>query len=112
MKKFLVLYRMDMAAMKKMMEETNKEEREKGMKEWGAWMKKNMAIFADMGGPTGKNMQVTPSGMKQASNDIGGYSIVQAESAETLAKTLADNPHFQMPGAVIDLAEVVPMGGN
>ena len=110
MKKFLVLYRMDMAAMRKMMETTSKEEREKGMKEWGEWMKKNMAIFADMGGPTGKNMQVTPSGMTQVSNDIGGYSIVQAENAEAAAKILGGSPHFQMPGAVIDLAEIVPMG--
>lgn len=101
---------MDMAAMKKMMEETSKEEREKGMAEWGTWMKKNMAIFADMGGPTGKNMQVTPSGVSQVSNDIGGYSIVQAESAEAAAKMLADNPHFHLPGSVIDLAEIVPMG--
>ena len=112
MKKFLVLYRMDMAAMKKMMEETSKEEREKGMAEWGAWMKKNMSIFADMGGPTGKNMQVTSGGATRMSNDIGGYSIVQAESAEAAAKLLADNPHFQMPGAVIDLAEIVQMGAK
>ena len=101
---------MDMAAMRKMMEETSKEAREKGMAEWGTWMKKNMGIFADMGGPTGKNMQVTPGGSKQVSNDIGGYSIVQAESAEAATKLLADNPHFQMPGAIIDLAEIVPMG--
>ena len=110
MKKFLVLYRMDMAAMKKMMEETSKEEREKGMKKWGEWMKKNMPIFADVGGPTGKNMQVTAVGASQVSNDIGGYSIVQAESVAAAAKLLASSPHFQMPGAIIDLAEIVPMG--
>ena len=101
---------MDMDAMKKMMETSNAEDRKKGMEEWGAWMKNNMAIFADMGGPTGKNTQVTPNGVTQVSNDIGGYSIVQAESAEAAAKMLASNPHFQMPGAVIDLAEIVAMG--
>ena len=110
MKKFLVLYRMDMAAMKKMMETTSAEDRKKGMEEWGVWMKQNMAIFADMGGPTGKNMQVTAGGMTQVSNDIGGYSIVQAESAEAAAKLLADSPHFQMPGAIIDLAEIMQIG--
>ena len=35
MKKFLVLYRMDMAAMRKMMGTTSKEEQQKGMAEWG-----------------------------------------------------------------------------
>ena len=39
MKKFLVLYRMDMAAMKKMMETTSAEDKKKGMDEWGMWMK-------------------------------------------------------------------------
>ena len=101
---------MDMAAMRKMMETSSAEDKKKGMDEWGAWMKKNMGIFADMGGPTGKNMQVTSSGMKQVSNDIGGYSVVQAESAEAAAKALAGNPHFQIPGAVIDLAEIMQMG--
>ena len=103
---------MDMDAMRKMMESTNEEQRKQSMAEWGAWMKKNMAIFADMGGPTGKNMQVTAGGMTQVSNDIGGYSIVQAESAEAAAKLLAGSPHFQMPGAIIDLAEIMQMGGN
>ena len=101
---------MDMDAMKKMMETTSAEDRKKGMDEWGTWMKANMSIFADMGGPTGKNMQVSASGMTQVSNDIGGYSIVQAESAEAAAAALKSNPHFQMPGAVIDMAEIVSMG--
>ena len=101
---------MDMAAMRKVMETTSAEDRKKGMEEWGTWMKKNASIFVDRGGPTGKNMQITAAGMTQVSNDIGGYSIVQAESAEAAAKLLADNPHFQMPGAAIDLAEIVPMG--
>ena len=100
---------MDMAAMKKMMETSSPEDKKKGMDEWGAWMKKNTAIFADMGGPTGKNMQLTQAGATQMSNDIGGYSVVQAESAEAAAKMLADNPHFKMPGATIDLAEIVAM---
>ena len=109
MKKFLVLYRMDLAAMQKMMEVSSAEDRKKSMEEWGTWMKKNAAIFVDMGGPTGKNMQVTAGGTTQVSNDIGGYSIVQAESAEAAGKLLAGNPHFQMPGAIIDLAEIVSM---
>ena len=49
MKKFLVLYRMDMEAMKKMMETTSDEDRKKGMAEWGAWMQKHSSDLADMG---------------------------------------------------------------
>ena len=57
MKKFLVLYRMDMAEMQKMMASTSAEERKKSMGEWEVWMKKNMASFADHGGPVGKTKQ-------------------------------------------------------
>jgi hypothetical protein len=109
MKKFLVLYRMDMDAMKKMMETTSKEEREKGMAEWGTWMAAHKADFADMGGPVGKNTAVTTGGATETSNDLGGYSVVQAESKEAAVALLKDSPHFKMPGATVDLMEVVSM---
>ena len=100
---------MDMAAMRKMME-ANPDMGKKGMEEWGVWMKNNMAIFADMGGPAGKNMQITSSGSSQMSNDIGGYSVVQAESVEAATKLLQSSPHFKMPGATVDMMEIVPIG--
>ena len=100
---------MDMGEMKKMMEESSKEEREKGMAEWGEWFKAHAADFADMGGPVGKNSQVTASGATEMSNDIGGYSVVQADSKEAAAALLASNPHFKMPGAVVDLMEITSM---
>ena len=109
MKKFLVLYRMDMDAMRKMMETMSKEDQQKGMEEWGKWMQENKSAFADMGGPAGKNWQVTPSGASQMSNDVGGYSVLQAESEEAAAKMLADSPHFHMPGATMDVMEIKQM---
>jgi hypothetical protein len=109
MKKFLVVYRMDMAAMKQMMETSSAEDRQKGMDEWRTWMQAHAADFADMGGPTGKNTHVTKGGAEEMSNDVGGYSVIQAESKEAAIALLADNPHFSMPGATIDLMEVVQM---
>ncbi len=100
---------MDMEAMKKMMETTSKEEREKGMAEWGVWMKEHAADFADMGGPVGKNTIVTTTDATEMSNDLGGYSVVNAESKEAVAKMMADNPHFHIPGSTIDVMEVVSM---
>ena len=41
-------------------------------------MKKNMASFADSGGPVGKTKQASASGATDIKNDVGGYSIVQA----------------------------------
>ena len=100
---------MDMDAMRKMMEQ-NSDMGKKGMEEWGMWMKNHMADFADAGAPTGKNTEVSANGAVEKSNDIGGYSILQAESKEAAAAMLKDNPHLKMPGAIIDLAEIVQMG--
>ena len=112
MKKFLVLYRMDMEEMQKMMASTSAEERKKSMGEWQVWMNKNMASFADHGGPVGKTKQVAASGATDIKNDIGGYSIVQAESHEAAAALFADNPHFTMPGATVEVMEIMPMPGK
>lgn len=109
MKKFLVLFRMDMEAMKKMMETTSAEERQKGMDEWSSWMKDHMADLADRGGPVGKNTEMTAGGATEKSNDLGGYSVIQAESKEAAVALLSDNPHFKMPGAVAEVMEVVSM---
>ena len=108
MKKFMVVYRMDMAAANKMMTE-NPELAKKGMEDWGIWMKKHEADFADAGAPLGKNTQMSATGSVEMSNDLAGYSILQAESKEAALAVLADNPHFQMSGATADVMEVVAM---
>lgn len=100
---------MDMAAMQKMMAESTPEQRKQGMDEWNQWMQANAAIFADMGAPVGKNLHVSPTGSEEMSNDIGGYSIVQAESKEAAADMMKGNPHFTMPGATMDIMEIVSM---
>ena len=112
MKKFLVLYRMDMAEMQKMMANTSAEERKKSMGEWEVWMKKNMASFADSGGPVGKTKQAAASGAADIRNDIGGYSIVQAESHEAAAALFTDSPHLTMPGATVEVMEIMSMPGR
>lgn len=109
MKKFLVLYRMDMGEMQKMMANTSPEDRKRGMAEWEAWMKKKAASFADRGGPAGKTKKVTASGVTDTRNDIGGYSIVQADSYDAAAAVFADSPHLTMPGATVEVMEITSM---
>jgi YCII-related domain-containing protein len=109
MKKFLVLYRMDMAEMQKMMANSNDEERKKGMAKWEAWMKRHMTSMADRGGPVGKTKRVATSGITDTRNDVGGYSIVQAESQEAAAALFADSPHLTMPGAIAEVMEIMSM---
>jgi hypothetical protein len=109
MKKFLVLYRMDMAAMHEMMKTMTKEEQQKDMAEWKKWMEDNATHFADAGAPVGKNWQVTAVGASQVSNDVGGYAIVQAKSAEEAAQIMSSGPHLKMPGSTCDVMEIVSM---
>ena len=110
MKKFLVLYRMDMGEMQKMMANTTPEQRKKGMAEWELWMKKKAGSFADRGGPAGKTKKVASSGITDTRNDIGGYSIVQADSYDAAAAVFADSPHLAMPGATVEVMEITSMG--
>ena len=99
---------MDMAAMKKMMTE-NPDMGKAGMEEWKVWMQNHMKDMADMGAPLGKNTEMSAGGAMEKSNDLGGYSIIQAETMEDVKKILADNPHFKMSGATMDIAELMPM---
>ncbi len=109
MKKFLALYKMDMAEMQKMMASTSAEERKKSMGDWEVWMKKHMPSLADPGGPAGKTKRVAASGVTDIKNDIGGYSVVQAESYEAAAALFGDNPHLAMPGATVEVMEIMQM---
>ena len=65
-----------------------------------------------MGAPLGKALKVTPSGASPTTNDLGGYSVLQAESKEALAATLKGHPHFMMPDGSIEIVEMMPMPGT
>jgi len=111
MKKFLVLYKAPVEAFAQMMKATP-EQQKAGMDAWMAWGKKAASSIVDMGAPLGKALRVTPSGVSPTSNDLGGYSILQAESKEALAATLKGHPHFMMPDSSIEITELMPMPGS
>ena len=110
MKKFLVLYRAPEAAFEQMKKATP-EQQKAGMDAWMAWGQKAASTIVDMGAPLGKSAKVTPAGTTDTKNDLGGYSILQAESKEALAAALAGHPHFMMPDGTIEIVEVMPIPG-
>jgi hypothetical protein len=57
------------------------------------------------------DLRVTPGGSSPMTNDLGGYSILQAESKEALAETLKGHPHFMMGDSSIEITELMPMPG-
>jgi len=110
MKKFLVLYKAPLASFEQMMKATP-EQQKSGMDAWTAWSKKASSSIVDLGAPLGKTLRVTKEGTAPTTNDLGGFSIMQAESKEALAPTLKGHPHFMMPGGTIEVVELMPMPG-
>lgn len=108
MKKFLVLYNMPtegFAAFANMSDEEKKKE----MEDWMRWMDEHKGVFVDEGNPSGKNQRVTKDGVSAAPNEVGGYSIVQAESQEAACSIFADAPHLVAPGAYVEVMEITEM---
>ena len=111
MKKFLVLYKAPITAFEQMKKATP-EQQKAGMDAWMTWSKSAAGTIVDMGAPLGKSVRVTKGGHSAAStNDLGGYSILQAESKEALAESLKGHPHFMMPDGFIEVVEVMPIPG-
>jgi len=110
MKKFLVLYKASNSAFEQMKKSTP-EQQKAGMEAWMTWSKKAASSIVDMGAPLGKSIRVTPTGQSPVTNDLGGYSILQAESKEALAETLKGHPHFMMPESSIEVIELMAMPG-
>ena len=111
MKKFLVLYKASAAEFAEAMKSTPAQQKA-GMDAWTAWTEKAKSSIVDMGAPLGKSMRVSPQGASPVVNDLGGYSIMQAETKEALAGTMKGHPHFMMGAdTTIEIIELIPMPG-
>jgi hypothetical protein len=112
MKKFMVLYMASGVEFEKMMKNSTPEQQKKGMDEWMKWMSANKTSIVEGGAPLGKTMRVDSNGASNTKNEIGGYSVVQAESHDAAATIFGkEHPHLQMPGAWIEIIEIMPMPG-
>jgi hypothetical protein len=113
MKKFMVLYMASSADFEKAMKNSTPEQQKKGMDGWMKWMDKNKKAIVDGGAPLGKTKRVDGKGTSNTKNGVGGYSIVQAQSHDAAAKLFGkSHPHLQMmPGAWIEIVEIMPIPG-
>src|SRR5215469_3282754 len=73
--------------------ERKAKERE-GIAAWKAWVDKHQGAIANMGGPLGKTKRVAQQGIGDASNELGAFTVVRAESHEAAAKIFEKHPHF------------------
>jgi len=110
MKKFIVLYMASGPEFEKMMKNSTPEQRKKGMDAWMKWMNANKTSIVEGGAPLGKTKRVDSNGVSNIKNEVGGYSVVQAESHDAVTKIFGkDHPHLQMPGAWIEIMEIMPL---
>ena len=111
MKKFLVLYQSTVPASEQMKHSTP-EQAKAGMDAWMSWAGKAGSGIVDMGSPVGATAKLNGAGQAAGANaQVGGYSILQAESKDGLMGLLKNHPHFMAPGASIEVFEFLPMPG-
>ena len=112
MKKFVTLFMVKNADLQAMMKTATPEQHKKGMEGWMKWMNEHQAALVDGGAPLGKTKRVDAKGASDITNDVCGYSIIQAESADAAARMFGkDHPHLQMPGAWVEIIEIMPIPG-
>ncbi len=108
MKKFLVLYHSPVSAREQMANATP-EQAKAGMDAWMAWAGRAGSSIVDMGAPVGDPIIVGNG--KASAGHIGGYGVVQASSERDAKKLFEGHPHLMMPGASIELLELLSMPG-
>ncbi len=115
MKTFLAIYLGSATAMdawKTMDEDQRKLKEIAGVQAWHAWVQANANAIVDQGGPLGKTMSISKHGIADIRNDMGAYTVVQAESHEAAAKMFENHPHFTIfPGESIEVMERLPIPG-
>lgn len=113
MKHFLAIYLGSaeaLTAWRSSDEKTRKEQEKAGMEAWSQWAVKNKDAIVDQGAPLGKTKRIDAHGISDIKNEMGAYTVVQAESHEDAAKLFVNHPHFMIfPGERVELMECLPM---
>jgi hypothetical protein len=102
----MILYRAGTSA-NEQLENATPEQTEAGLQAWRTWAEKVSYALVDLGSPLAHTTHVGPGA---ASTDgVCGYSLVEAGSAEEVETILNGHPHLGMPGASIEVLEVIPI---
>jgi hypothetical protein len=83
---------------------------QRGMAEWGRWAVDYSGSIVDHGGPLGRTKAVDGNGIRDATNQLTGYVIVEADSIEAASALFSQHPHFSVfPGDRIEVVECLEM---
>jgi hypothetical protein len=110
MARFMVLYRSEFSA-EEQMANADPAQAQAGMDAWMAWAKEAGEAIVDLGVPLGSGKHLDGSRAAQSDTDVAGYSIMQADSLDDVAKLLGRHPHLMVPGNSLDVLPVLAMPG-
>src|SRR4051812_34367774 len=100
----MVLYRSSVPAQEQMAAAST-EQAQEGMAMWMRWAEKAGPAVVDLGSPLGGSRFVPSGADGQGGTPVGGFSVLEADSAEDVATLLGDHPHLHAPGGVIEVLE-------
>jgi hypothetical protein len=106
MSKFMVLYRSPVSARDQLANATP-EQVQSGMEAWRAWASKVGYAISDLGTPLAHTTHVGPG--EASADGVTGYSVLEAGSADEVETLLDGHPHLSMPGASIEVLELIPI---
>jgi hypothetical protein len=113
MKKFLAVYMGSAAALAEWnaLDEATRKAREKaGIAAWKKWAADHGGAIVELGSPIGKTKRVSAEGIADMKNEIGAYTVVQAESHDAAARLFESHPHFAIfPGDRVEVMECLPL---
>jgi hypothetical protein len=86
---------------------------QEGIAAWKAWIEKHRESIAAMGGPLGKTKKIAAHGIDDASNQMGAFMVVRAQSHAEAAGLFEGHPHFTIfPGEAVEVMPVLPIPGG
>jgi hypothetical protein len=109
MSKFMILYRSEASARQQMANATP-EQQQAGVEAWRTWANKVGYAIVDLGSPLGHTTHVGPGAA--SSDEVAGYSILEAGSADEVETILFGHPHLSTPGNSIEVFEIIPIAGS
>ena len=113
MKKYLAVFLGSpdaMDAFRALPDDERKQKEKEGMSAWMKWVTDHKDAIVYDGSPLGKTKSVSKKGIADIRNEMGAYTVVQAESHEEAAKMFENHPHFMIfPGDRVEVMEQIPI---
>jgi hypothetical protein len=115
MKKFLAIFTGTSEKREKWMQQSEEVRNEKtnaGIAAWQTWALANQKQILQGGGPLGVTKRVDAAGISDGRNNLGAFTIIEAESQEHAARLFLNHPHFTIfPGDAVEIMEILPIPG-